>query len=73
MPLRLQQIAEPLAQLVQKGCLVTELAQRSRQLEQQNQELQPLRHLKHFFLGKAVHDLRNPIAEPAINLGCDDG
>ncbi len=58
----LDTIAGWLTQIVEKTCLVAGLADCRRQLERQNAEMQRLLHLKEFFLGKAVHDLRNPIA-----------
>jgi signal transduction histidine kinase len=56
-----KQIADQLAILVEKGRLISELAERDRQIELQNEEMRHLNYLKNFFLGTAVHDLRNPI------------
>jgi two-component system sensor histidine kinase/response regulator len=57
-----KQIADQLSMIVEKGRLVSDLAERSQQIERQNEELQRLNYLKNFFLGMAVHDLRNPVA-----------
>ena len=57
-----QQIAEQLAVIVEKGRLVSDLAEKNAHIEKQNEELRRLGYLKNVFLGMAVHDLRNPIA-----------
>lgn len=57
-----KQIAEQLSVIVEKGRLVSDLAEKNAQIEKQNEELRRLNYLKNFFLGMAVHDLRNPIA-----------
>jgi signal transduction histidine kinase len=57
-----QQIAEQLSVIVEKGRLVSDLAEKTNRIEQQNEELRRLNYLKNVFLGMAVHDLRNPIA-----------
>jgi signal transduction histidine kinase len=57
-----EQIAEQLSVIVEKGRLVSELADKSVQIERQNEELQRLNYLKNFFVGMAAHDLRNPVA-----------
>jgi signal transduction histidine kinase len=56
------QIADQLSVIVEKGRLVSELAEKSARIQQQNEELIRLDNLKNFFLGMAAHDLRNPIA-----------
>jgi signal transduction histidine kinase len=56
-----QQIAGQLSVIVEKGWLITELAQKQAKIEEQNQELQRLNRMKNEFLGMAAHDLRNPI------------
>ncbi len=57
-----QRIAEQLSVIMEKGRLVSELSRKNEQIEKQNEELRRLSYLKNFFLGMAVHDLRNPIA-----------
>jgi signal transduction histidine kinase len=57
-----KQIAEQLSVIVEKGRLVSDLAEKSELIEKQNEELRRLNNLKNLFLGMAVHDLRNPIA-----------
>lgn len=56
------QIADQLSVIVEKGRMVSELAEKSARIQQQNEELIRLDNLKNFFLGMAAHDLRNPIA-----------
>ena len=57
-----QQIAGQLSVIVEKGRLVSELAQQKNKIEQQNQEMRRLMDLQNKFMGMAAHDLRNPIA-----------
>jgi len=57
-----KQIAGQLSMIVEKGRLVSDLAEHSQQIERQNEELKRLNYIKNFFLGMAVHDLRNPVA-----------
>ncbi|GAB4572735.1 MAG: hypothetical protein Kow0077_13000 [Anaerolineae bacterium] len=54
-------IAEQLSVIVEKGRLVSELAEQKAAIEKQNAELVRLNELKNQFLGIAAHDLRNPI------------
>lgn len=56
------QIAGQLSVIVEKGHLVSKLAEQKSLLEQQYQEVQRLNSLQNTFLGIAAHDLRNPIA-----------
>ncbi len=56
-----QQIAEQLSVTVEKGRLVSQLADQKDQLLAQNEELRRLNEQKNAFLGMAAHDLRNPI------------
>lgn len=55
-------IAEQLSVIVEKGRLVSELAEQKAAIEDINSELVRLSDLKNQFLGVAAHDLRNPIA-----------
>lgn len=55
-------LAEQLSVIVEKGRLVTELAEQKADIEEKNAELLRLNNLKNQFLGIAAHDLRNPIA-----------
>jgi signal transduction histidine kinase len=55
-------IAEQLSVIVEKGRLVSELAEQKAAIEEKNAELIRLNELKNQFLGIAAHDLRNPIA-----------
>lgn len=57
-----QQIAGQLSVIVEKGRLVSELAQQKSRIEQQNQEMRRLMDMQNKFMGMAAHDLRNPIA-----------
>ncbi len=57
-----KQIVEQLSVIVEKGRLVSDLAEKNDLIEKQNEELRQLNNLKNLFLGMAVHDLRNPIA-----------
>lgn len=73
-----QRIAGQLSIIVEKGRLVTELAEQKAAIEQQNVELRHLAELKNKLLGMAAHDLRNPISyihsacqfllDPSVNL-----
>lgn len=56
-----QRIARQLSIIVDKGYLVSEVADRQAQVEDNNDELRRLNELKNTFLGMAAHDLRNPI------------
>ncbi|MCC7450321.1 MAG: GAF domain-containing protein [Anaerolineae bacterium] len=56
-----QSIANQLAIIVEKGRLISELADQKAAIEQQNEQLRNLNDLKNTFLGIAAHDLRNPI------------
>ncbi len=56
-----QSIANQLAIIVEKGRLISELAEQKAAIEQQNEQLRHLNDLKNSFLGIAAHDLRNPI------------
>ena len=55
-----QQIAEQLSVMVEKGRLVSELAEQKAAIEERNEELRRLADAKNSFLGMAAHDLRNP-------------
>jgi len=57
-----QRIAAQLSVILEKGRLVSQLADQKKQIEIQNAELKRLDELKNKFLGIAAHDLRNPIA-----------
>jgi signal transduction histidine kinase len=65
-----RRIANQVAVIVEKGKLVSELAQQKMKIEQQNQELKRLNEMRNTFLGMAAHDLRNPIStiQLAANL-----
>ncbi len=54
-------IASQLSVIVEKGRLVSELAEQKKAIEKQNEELRRLSELKDTFLGMAAHDLRNPL------------
>jgi signal transduction histidine kinase len=54
-------IANQLSVIVEKGRLVSELAEQKESIERQNEELQRLNEMKNRFLGMAAHDLRSPI------------
>lgn len=62
-------IAGQLAVIVEKGRLVSELAEKKGAIEQQNVELVRLNTLKNDFLGIAAHDLRNPISYIQMSSG----
>ena len=62
-----KQIAGQVSVIVEKGKLVTELANQKAEIERQYQELRRLTDLKNRFLGMAAHDLRSPIV--AIDMG----
>jgi signal transduction histidine kinase len=55
-------IAQQLSVIVEKGRLVTELAEQKANIEKQNTQLTHLNKQMNQFLGMAAHDLRNPIA-----------
>jgi len=57
-----QQIAGQLSVIVEKGRLVSELAQQKEKVEQQYQEVRRLMETQNSFMGIAAHDLRSPIA-----------
>jgi hypothetical protein len=57
-----QHIAAQLSVILEKGRLVSQLADQKKKIEIQNAELKRLDELKNKFLGIAAHDLRNPIA-----------
>lgn len=57
-----QRIATQLSVIVEKGRLVSELAQQKQAIEKQNETLRQLNELKNSFLGMAAHDLRNPLS-----------
>lgn len=63
-------IANQLSVIVEKGRLVSELAEQKESIERKNEELQYLNEMKNRFLGMAAHDLRNPIGNiyTATNL-----
>ena len=56
-----QQIAGQLSIIVEKGRLISQLAEQKIAIERQNQELRRLDELKNRFLGIAAHDLRGPL------------
>ncbi len=56
-----KRISGQLSTIVEKGRLISELAEKNAAVECQNRELQRLNELKNRFLGMAAHDLRNPI------------
>jgi len=56
-----KRIAGQLSVIVEKGRLVSRLADQKAAIEQQNEELYQLNELKNTFLGIAAHDLRGPI------------
>ncbi|MBN1201875.1 MAG: GAF domain-containing sensor histidine kinase [Anaerolineae bacterium] len=57
-----QRIAAELSVMVEKGRLVSELAEQKAAIEAQNSELRRLNDLKNTFLGIAAHDLRSPLS-----------
>lgn len=57
-----RQIAGQLSVIVEKGNLISQLAEQKSQLERQYNEVKRLNELQNTFLGIAAHDLRNPIA-----------
>ncbi|MBN1309983.1 MAG: HAMP domain-containing histidine kinase [Anaerolineae bacterium] len=57
-----QKIAAQLSIIVEKGQLVSELAERQKAIEQQNETLRSLNEIKDKFLGIAAHDLRSPLS-----------
>jgi len=56
-----KRIAGQLSVIVEKGRLVSRLADQKAAIEKQNEELYQLNELKNTFLGIAAHDLRGPI------------
>jgi signal transduction histidine kinase len=56
-----QQISSQLAVILEKGWLITELAEKQAEIEMRVSELKKLNDLKNTFLGMAAHDLRNPL------------
>jgi len=56
------QIAGQLSVIVEKGRLVSELAEQKEKIEQQYQQMRHLMELQNTFMGIAAHDLRSPIA-----------
>ncbi len=56
-----KRIAGQLSVIVEKGRLVSRLADQKTAIEKQNEELYHLNELKNTFLGIAAHDLRGPI------------
>ncbi|MBI4397016.1 MAG: HAMP domain-containing histidine kinase [Elusimicrobia bacterium] len=56
-----QRIAEEVSVIVEKGRLVSDLADQKAAIERQNEELRRLGEMKNAFLGVAAHDLRSPI------------
>jgi len=72
-----KQIAEQLSVIVEKGRLVSDLAEKNALIEKQNEELRRLYDLHNLFLGMAAHDLRNPITNiqllSDVLLGDDKG
>lgn len=56
-----QRLAQQLSVIVEKGRLVSQLADQKAAIEQQNEELRRLNELKNRFLGMVAHDLRNPV------------
>jgi signal transduction histidine kinase len=57
-----QRIAAQLSVIIEKGRLVTELADQKATVEHQKKELEQLNELKNTFLGIAAHDLRSPMS-----------
>lgn len=56
-----QRIAGHLGIIVERGRMVSELAEQKRAIERQNQELERLNELRNTFTGMAAHDLRSPL------------
>lgn len=59
---RLYRMLPQLAVIIEKGRLVSELADQKVAMEMQNEELKRLNELRDQFMGMAAHDLRSPIA-----------
>lgn len=59
---RMQHMLAQLTVIVEKGRLVSELADQKVAMEIQNEELQRLSTLREQFIGMAAHDLRSPLA-----------
>lgn len=64
-----QKLAGQVSVIVEKGKLVTELAQQKETIERKNQELEKLNTLKDTILGMVSHDLRSPLA--IMQMGLD--
>jgi signal transduction histidine kinase len=56
-----QQLTDQLAVIVERSCMITELARQKQAIEDQNQDLSRLNELKTTLLGMAAHDLRHPL------------
>lgn len=56
-----QHIAQQISIIVEKGRLVSELADQKAAIDRQNEQLRRINELKDRFLGMVAHDLRNPI------------
>lgn len=56
-------IAHQLSLLIEKGLLISRLADRAAVVREQNEELQRLNELKNHFVGMAAHDLRGPLGQ----------
>jgi signal transduction histidine kinase len=61
-----QRIAEQLSVILEKGRLVSRLAEHKRAIEAQNEQLKRLNEVKNSLLGMAAHDLRNPIGSISL-------
>ncbi|MBN1963239.1 MAG: GAF domain-containing sensor histidine kinase [Anaerolineae bacterium] len=68
-------VAEQISIIVEKGRLVSDLAQQKAAIEAQNEELRRLNDLKNAFIGVAAHDLRSPLAyiQMASDFLCTSG
>ncbi len=56
-----QRLAQQISVIVEKGRLVSQLADQKEAIARQNEELKRLSAIKNSFLGMVAHDLRNPI------------
>lgn len=61
-----QRIAEQLSVILEKGRLVSRLAEHKQAIERQNEQLKRLNEVKNSLLGMAAHDLRNPIGSISL-------